>query len=140
MYTINEVANLTGLSPHTVRFYAKKGLFPNITRNHQNVRLFSSKDVEYVEIVKALRMTGMSLENIKHYIDLCEQGSDTVEERYNIIRDQQLLAEDYLHEVTQQIMLLRKKVNYYKQAIHEGEENIIWNPNSSQGLELWTNR
>ncbi|AIQ68080.1 MerR family transcriptional regulator [Paenibacillus graminis] len=130
MYTINEVANSTGLSPHTVRFYAKKELFPNITRNHQNVRLFSSKDVEYVEIVKALRLTGMSLGNIKRYIDLCEQGSDTVEERYNIIRDQQLLAEDYLQEVTQQIMLLRKKVNYYKQAINEGEDNIIWNPNN----------
>jgi DNA-binding transcriptional MerR regulator len=129
MYTINEVANLTGLSPHTVRFYAKKDLFPNIIRNHLNVRLFSSKDVEYVEIVKALRMTGMSLQNIKQYIDLCEQGADTLEERYHIISNQQIMAEDYLREVTQQIRLLRKKVNYYKKAIDQGEDNITWNPN-----------
>ncbi|MDV3544735.1 MerR family transcriptional regulator [Leuconostoc falkenbergense] len=88
MYTINDVAQIFSVSPYTLRFYAKKDLFPNIVRDKQNTRLFSDKDLEYVEMVLALRHTGMSLPSIKNYIDLCALGDESIIERLSIIQDE----------------------------------------------------
>lgn len=129
MYTIIEVAKMTNLSPHTLRFYAKKGLFPHVTRDKNNVRKFSSKDIEYVEVVKALRLTGMPLDEIQRYINLCEIGDETIHERYHIITKQQDRAQNYLAEIKDQIKLLDKKAHYYEEVIQSGDKNIVWNPN-----------
>lgn len=32
-YTIKDVENLTGISSHTLRFWAKKGLFPFVQKD-----------------------------------------------------------------------------------------------------------
>lgn len=126
MYTINDISKLFSISPHTLRFYAKKGLFPNVTRNEQNTRIFSEKDLEYVEMVIALRHTGMSILSIKKYIDLCIQGNDTVIKRYIIIQSELEKAEHQVTESLQQRDVLKSKLSYYKKAIDIGEENISW--------------
>ncbi|MCP9328533.1 MerR family transcriptional regulator [Liquorilactobacillus satsumensis] len=128
MYTIQKVAEIVQLSPHTVRFYAKKGLFPRITRDQHNVRLFSNKDLEYVEIVKALRTTGMSLRDIKKYIDLCEQGEATVEQRYQIMKAEVDKSAAKLAESHRQHELLAEKLKYYQQARLKGEKQVMWAP------------
>ncbi len=58
MYTIKEVADKMDVSEHTLRFWAKSGFFPFIKRNENNVRLFSENDLDWVKIVKCLRMVG----------------------------------------------------------------------------------
>lgn len=51
MYTIKQVAEKSGVSEHTIRFYAKEGLFPFLKRDKNNVRLFSEEDLEEVATV-----------------------------------------------------------------------------------------
>ena len=70
MYTIKEVAKLMDISEHTLRFWAKSGFFPSITRDSNNVRLFSEHDLGWVKIVKCLRSVGTENKAIKRYIDL----------------------------------------------------------------------
>jgi DNA-binding transcriptional MerR regulator len=129
MYTINDVSKLFFISPHTLRFYAQKGLFPNITRNEQNTRIFSDKDLEYVEMVIALRHTGMSIASIKKYINLCIQGNDTVKKRQIIIQSEFEKAEQKVIESLRQRDILKSKLSYYQKAIDIGEENITWSTN-----------
>lgn len=129
MYTINDVSKLFSISPHTLRFYAQKGLFPNITRNEQNTRIFSDKDLEYVEMVIALRHTGMSIASIKKYINLCIQGNDTVKKRQIIIQSEFEKAEQKVIESLRQRDILKSKLSYYQKAIDIGEENITWSTN-----------
>ncbi|MCT4380769.1 MerR family transcriptional regulator [Leuconostoc pseudomesenteroides] len=126
MYTINDVAQIFSVSPYTLRFYAKKELFPNIVRDKQNTRLFSDKDLEYVEMVLALRHTGMSLPSIKNYIDLCALGDQSITERLNIIQDELNHAEDKVKESIKQRDILKDKLSYYHKAIKVGETNVIW--------------
>lgn len=45
MYTVKEVAEMLDLSPHTVRYYAKSGLIPNLERNSANVRQFNDNNI-----------------------------------------------------------------------------------------------
>ncbi|TYC47005.1 MerR family transcriptional regulator [Leuconostoc litchii] len=126
MYTINDVAQFFSVSPYTLRFYAKKELFPNILRNKQNARLFSDKDLEYVEMVLALRHTGMSLPSIKNYIDLCALGDQSISERLNIIKNELNNAEEKVRDSIKQRDILQKKLSYYEKAIDNGETNVTW--------------
>lgn len=126
MYTINDVAQIFSVSPYTLRFYAKKELFPNIVRDKQNTRLFSDKDLEYVEMVLALRHSGMSLSSIKNYIDLCALGDQSVTERLHIIQNELNNAEEKVQESIRQRNILKTKLSYYEKAIKIGEKNIIW--------------
>lgn len=88
MYTVKQVSEITGISSHTIRFYVNEGLFPFVKRNKDNIRLFSENNLEWINIVHCLRDTGMSLSDIKRYIELCNLGKSTAEERYNIILKQ----------------------------------------------------
>ena len=40
-YSIRQAARLSGLSEHTLRFYDREGLLPNIGRTASGVRRFS---------------------------------------------------------------------------------------------------
>ena len=85
MYTIKEVAEKMDISEHTLRFWAKSGFFPFLTRNDNNVRMFSENDLNWVRIVKCLRSVGTQTKDVKRYIDLCIIGDSTIKERYQII-------------------------------------------------------
>lgn len=127
MYTIKEVAEKMDISEHTLRFWAKSGLFPFIKRNENNVRLFSENDLDWVKIVKCLRMTGTENKAIKRYIDLCLIGDSTITERYKIIQDTKAKAHQQMADLKRQIELLDYKENYYKNLI---KNNLAdeWNP------------
>ncbi len=88
MYTVKEVAELLGVSVHTVRYYDDRGLIPGTKRNSANQRLFDDMEVEWLFISLTLKNTGLSLKDVKHYIELYQQGDSTLSERYEIMRMQ----------------------------------------------------
>jgi DNA-binding transcriptional MerR regulator len=46
---IREVAERTGLSAHTIRFYEKNGLLPKIRRSEGGIRQFTESDVVFLQ-------------------------------------------------------------------------------------------
>ena len=64
MLKISELAALTGLSAHTIRFYEKHGLIEASERSESGYRYYSDADVKRAEFVKSARNTGFSLEDI----------------------------------------------------------------------------
>ena len=105
MYTIKEVADKMAVSEHTLRFWAKSGFFPFITRDKNNIRQFSEDDLDWVKIVKCLRSVGTGNKMIKRYIDLCIIGDSTIKERYEIIKHTREKAYKQMEEL--------KKTNRY---------------------------
>lgn len=127
MYTIKEVADKMDISEHTLRFWAKSGFFPFLTRNDNNVRMFSENDLNWVRIVKCLRSVGTQNKDIKRYIDLCIIGDSTIKERYQIILDTKEKALEQMEELKKQLELLDYKENFYKNLIKNHLEDS-WNP------------
>ena len=127
MYTIKEVADKMDISEHTLRFWAKSGFFPFLTRNDNNVRMFSENDLNWVRIVKCLRSVGTQKKDIKRYIDLCIVGDSTIKERYQIILDTKEKALEQMEELKKQLELLDYKENFYKNLIKNHLEDS-WNP------------
>lgn len=127
MYTIKEVAEKMDISEHTLRFWAKSGFFPFLTRNDNNVRMFSENDLNWVRIVKCLRSVGTQTKDVKRYIDLCIIGNSTIKERYQIILDTKTKALEQMNELKKQLELLDYKENFYKNLIKNHLEDV-WNP------------
>lgn len=126
-YTIKEVADKLDISEHTLRFWAKSGFFPFITRDKNNIRLFSENDLNWVRIVKCLRSVGTENKAIKRYIDLCIIGDSTIKERYQIILDTKKKAYEQMEELKKQIDLLDYRESFYKNLIKNNLEDS-WNP------------
>lgn len=127
MYTIKEVAEKMDISEHTLRFWAKSGFFPFLTRNDNNVRMFSENDLNWVRIVKCLRSVGTQTKDVKRYVDLCIIGDSTIKERYQIILDTKTKALEQMDELKKQLELLDYKENFYKNLIKNHLEDV-WNP------------
>lgn len=127
MYTIKEVAEKMDVSEHTLRFWAKSGFFPFLTRNDNNVRMFSENDLNWVRIVKCLRSVGTQTKDVKRYIDLCIIGDSTIKERYQIILDTKAKTLEQMDELKKQLELLDYKENFYKNLIKNHLEDV-WNP------------
>ena len=78
-YTIKEVAAITGLSAHTIRYYDNENLIPGVDRTDGNARLFSDYNISWLHLVNCLRTTGLPVEQVRHYIRLCQKGDSTIQ-------------------------------------------------------------
>ena len=52
-YSVKEVADKTGLSEHTIRYYTNLGLIPNLSRDNNHYRMF---DQEALDILLAVKL------------------------------------------------------------------------------------
>ena len=127
MYTIKEVAEKMDVSEHTLRFWAKSGFFPFVTRDKNNIRMFSEDDLNWVKIVKCLRSVGTESKLVKRYVDLCIIGDSTINERYEIIKATKEKALKQMEELNKQLEMLDYKEDYYKNLI-KNNLNDNWNP------------
>lgn len=117
-YTVKQVSDKLKISVHTLRFYDDQGLFPDVTRDVRGNRLFTENSLEWISLVLCLRNTGMSVTDIRHYINLCKVGETTVLERYNIIMKQKEKAEADLKEMLSRLEVLRMKEKCYEDILN----------------------
>ncbi|UQZ33627.1 MerR family transcriptional regulator [Paenibacillus sp. PK3_47] len=118
MYTVKEAARLTGLTEHAVRFYTDKGLVPSLQRDHNNIRMFDEESVNWLHGVKCLKQSGMPIEAIKTYVDLCLEGDETIPQRFALIMEHKEAALAQLEEAKRHVAHLEQKTALY-QAILE---------------------
>lgn len=70
---IGEVAERTGVTQRTLRFYEEKGLLKAPSRMDGGFRLYSEDDIARVEQIKQLQsLLGFSLAEIKEMVDIDE--------------------------------------------------------------------
>jgi MerR family transcriptional regulator, copper efflux regulator len=77
---IGQVAERTGLSLRTIRFYEESGLVVPTGRSEGGFRLYSADDVARLEVVKRVKPLGFSLEEVRELLtllaDLAAAGAD----------------------------------------------------------------
>jgi len=85
LHTIGSAAEALGMPASTIRFYDKRGLLPNQRRTEGGVRLFDDQDLEWLRFVERLKASGMPLKEIKRFIELYQQGDETIDERRRML-------------------------------------------------------
>lgn len=83
--TIREIAAKTNMSTDTLRYYERIGLLPPVPRNAAGIRNYDEYFVNFINFIKKLKASGMSLEHIIDYIRLAEMGDATIQERKKLL-------------------------------------------------------
>lgn len=115
-YTISEVAALTGLTAHTLRWYERIGLMPHIDRSHTGQRRYSNRDLDWLALVGKLRLTGMPVADMVRYAELVRAGDHTYTERFELLKQ---TREDVLARIAElqgTLAVLDRKISFYGDA------------------------
>lgn len=72
---------------YTLRYYERIGLLPPVPRNAAGIRNYDEYFVNFINFIKKLKASGMSLEHIIDYIRLAEMGDATIQERKKLLAE-----------------------------------------------------
>lgn len=75
-YKIKEVSEITNISQSKIRYYEKEGLLPEFKRDKNNIRVFSEKDIELLNLIRCLRNIGMSVKEIRTNLDILADSNN----------------------------------------------------------------
>ena len=121
-YSIKEVADKFGLTPHTLRFYDKEGLLPSIKRTESGIRRFDDNDLEWLGLVCCLKNTGMQIKEIKQFLDWCMEGKDSLPKCVDLLCEHRRHVENQMAELQKNLEKIDWKINYYSNLCkHEVE-------------------
>ncbi|MEU1791714.1 MerR family transcriptional regulator [Streptomyces sparsogenes] len=112
-YTIREVAEYTGLSAPTLRWYEQIGLMPQVRRSPTGQRLFDNRDLDWLAFVTRLRMTGMPVADMVRFAELVRQGEATFAERREILQQTRREVIARIAELRDTLFVLESKIDFY---------------------------
>src|SRR5215467_8117944 len=83
--TVGQVAELTGLSVHTLRWYERVGLLDGVARDHSGHRRYTNRDLRWLAMCMRLRATGMPVSEMLSYAKMARVGSSTESQRLDLL-------------------------------------------------------
>ena len=119
--TIQEAAQATGLTPHTLRYYERVGLIHPIDREENTRRRYSSDDIGWIDFITKLRATGMSIKNMQKYAALQRQGDETLPQRVEMLKTLRDDVEKRIDELNEHLKLVYYKIDMYEKIVSERE-------------------
>lgn len=117
MYTMKETCAQTGLSYETLKFYCNQGLVPNVKRDQNNHRIFSDKDIAWIQSLNCLKNCDMRIAEMKEYIDLCLAGESSIPERKEILKIKQDALREQMKRIQESIDYIDWKQSFYDDVL-----------------------
>lgn len=105
MYTMKQTCIEVDMSYETLKFYCNEGLIPNVKRDKNNHRIFDDRDIAWIKSLSCLKNCGMSIQEMKVYLELCLEGPSTIPTRKQIL---EVKRKDLLTQIDK----LESAVNY----------------------------
>lgn len=119
-YTVGEMAKKMNLPPSTLRYYDKEGLLPFVERTQSGIRMFRDSDCEWLQIIECLKKTGMSLADIKEYMNMAALGDETIGARLQMFVRRREEVEKQISELRETLDIINYKIWYYETAEKNG--------------------
>jgi len=119
-FTLQEVVVRSGLSEHTLRYYERIGLLEQVERDHSSGhRRYTAEDLQVIEVMACLRATGMSIDNMRRFIELARQGQAA--ELAALFEAHRHQLEIELARKQEHLRYLEMKVEFWK-AVSAGDD------------------
>lgn len=112
-YTPAEAAARSGFSLDTLRYYEREGILPPVARTVGGHRSFTDADLATLGFLKCLRETGMPIEKLRRYGELCRDEA-TVAERVALLEEHAEAVERELAALLAQRGRLAEKLTWYR--------------------------
>ena len=124
VYTVGEMAGLLGVTASTLRYYDKEGLLPFVQRSSGGIRMFQETDFEWLQIISCMKKAGMSIRDIRQYIELAMQGDDTIDLRLQMFHRQRDALRAQIAEMERTLETVEYKCWFYETAQAAGTVNV----------------
>ncbi len=114
-YTVQEAAQKTGLSEHTLRYYEKADLIEPVGREGSGRhRRYSEANLQTIDFLKRLRETGMPIREMQRFVALYRRGDETLPERYAMLALHRQTVLDYIETMNSHVAVLDYKLAAYE--------------------------
>ena len=110
--TIAEVAELLDLSPHTLRYYERAGLV-EVGRDSSGHRSYQPEAVRRLVFLTRMRLSGMAMRDLQHYVELVDAGEETVPERLDMLLEHRDTIRRQIRELTLSLAATEYKIATY---------------------------
>ena len=114
--TIAEVAQRTGLTRHTLRYYERDGLMLGVGRAGSGHRRYSERDLGWIELITKLRATGMPIREVRRYAELVRAGDGNEDERLALLQAHRGRVLAQLDAMAGYLGAIEEKIGYYARA------------------------
>ncbi|MCA2213426.1 MerR family transcriptional regulator [Jidongwangia harbinensis] len=114
-YSPGEVADKTGFSIDTLRYYERIGLLEGIARTSGGQRAFTDDDISWLGTLRCLRDTGMPIARMRRYAELTRlEGTEA--ERLQILEEHDEEVGHRIAELEDQRSYIRGKIAWYRET------------------------
>jgi DNA-binding transcriptional MerR regulator len=110
--TIAEVADLLDISAHTLRYYERADLV-QVDRDANGHRVYDAHTVRRLVFLTRMRLSGMPMRDLQHYIALVDAGEDTVPERLDMLLEHRDIIRRKMRELTLSLAATEYKIATY---------------------------
>lgn len=110
--TIAEVADLLDITPHTLRYYERAGLV-EVARDGYGHRVYDAGAVRRLVFLTRMRLSGMPMRDLRHYVSLVDAGQDTVPERLDMLLEHRDIIRRRIRELTLSLAATEYKIARY---------------------------
>lgn len=121
-YSMKQACQKTGLTYDTLKFYCNEGLVPNVKRAANNYRIFDDDDIAWINSLFCLKNCGMSIQEMKDFLELCLAGESTIPKRMEILNDKLVAIQSEIKRLRGSIDYIKRKQNFYQNVL-DGKES-----------------
>lgn len=118
MYSMKETCEKVGMSYQTLKFYCNQGLIPNVKRDANNYRVFDDNNINWIKSLFCLKRCGMSIDEMKSYLNLCLQGKSSIPERKVMLEAKKKELEAKKKEIEDSLSFINWKENFYNDVLN----------------------
>lgn len=117
IYTMMQVCRELNMTYQTLKYYCNEGLIPDVKRDENNRRIFDERNVKWIKDLSCLKRCGMSIQEMKEYLELCLQGESTIMQRKELLTKKQDSLRRTIKDLEESIAYIDWKQNFYDEVL-----------------------
>ena len=117
IYTMMQVCKEADLTYQALKFYCNEGLIPHVRRDKNNRRIFDERNLKWIKDLVCLKKCGMSIQEMKEYLDLCLRGESTIPQRKEMLAKKQKALRASIQELEDSVSYIDWKQSFYDDVL-----------------------
>ena len=99
---------------------------PDVKRDKNNYRIFDEKNIAWLKGLQCLRKCGMSIKDMKLYMNYCIEGPSTIPQRKEMLNESKKSLLKKINEINECIDFIDNKQSFYDDVL-DGKIEYISN-------------
>lgn len=132
LFSMKQTCEKTGMTYEALKFYCNQGLVPNVKRDAGNRRVFDERDIAWIESLGCLKRCGLSIQEMRYYVQLCQQGTVSIPERKVILAQKREALLEQIAQLEDAVAYVDQKQKFYDDVL-AGRQPYVSNLLNGEG-------